>query len=335
MTAGHDGRCGAVLDVLAEAGVDRDGDWQIQQLAGGWSRYTYLLAKPGAQSYVVRVKPPGALLETPIDREYRTYLALHDLDIPVPQVYGLDEREDNPFGGPFFVMDWVNGEAPVVWRKDDRAALERNWADSRSLGTDLVRILARIHGANPAAFAHLGAPRTFAEVVGEWQKTYARQRLVRDPIVEESFQWVLSREPKPVPTGLVHGDYRIGNTMLRDERVAAVVDWELAYLGDPRFDLGYTSLEYLAGKFVRPGSKMICAVAERDWFFAEYERLTGQPVDPEVVKTFAALGALVLITILLTGIRMYSDGQTDDVRMMWNQNAIPGLRQDLARMMGW
>ncbi|HEY0448373.1 phosphotransferase family protein [Actinophytocola sp.] len=328
-----DARVRAALDVLGEGEDDGDG-WQLTQLAGGWSRHTYRLSSAD-RSYVVRVKPPGSLLDTDLVTEYRTYVELRNAKVPVPAAYGVDASEDNSFGGPFFVMDWVRGEAPVVWRGRDRAALEANWRDSRGLGTDLVETLAAIHGAPAAAFDFLGPPRPFADVVGHWRETYERQRLLRDPVVEEAFAWVLSREPDPAEPGLVHGDYRIGNTMVHDERIAAVVDWELSYVGDRRFDLGYAALDYHAGKFVAPGSPLLCAVADREWFLAEYERLTGTTVDREVVRTYSALGALVLIAILLTGIRMYADGATTDVRMAWNRYAVPGLRQDLVRLMGW
>lgn len=331
----------AVLDMLHSAGevstADLSRDWTISQMAGGWSRHTYLVSdNAGRRGYVARVKPPGSLLDTDLNQEYHTYVELHSANVPVPAVYGLADNEDTPFGGPFFVMDWVQGQAPVTWRRSEREALEANWySGSRSLGNDLVRTLATIHSAPVDAFEFLGRPRLFEQVVSIWRETYERQRLVRDPIVEEAFDWVASRRPEPVEPTLVHGDYRIGNTMLHDERIVAVVDWELAYLGDPRFDLGYASLDYLAGKFVKPGSPLLCAVAEHDWFLAEYERLRGARVDREVVRTYSALGALILIAILLTGIRMYTDGKTGDVRMVWNRFALAGLRQELTRIMEW
>ena len=77
------------------------------------------------------------------------------------------------------------------------------------------------------------------------------------------------------------------------------------------------------------------ATAERSWLYEEYERRTGRPVDLEVVRTYSALGALMLIAILCTGIRMHAQGETTDVRMAWNRYAVPGLRQELTRLMEW
>jgi aminoglycoside phosphotransferase (APT) family kinase protein len=332
----------AVLDMLVTAGrldpAERGRPWEMRQLAGGWSRHTWLLSEgepaPG-RAFVVRVRPPGSLLDTDLEREYRLYAALADAGVRVPTPYGMEPATDSPLGGPWFVMDWAAGSAPVTWQRRDRAALEADWAAGRGLATDLVETLGQIHAVPSTALEFLGPPRTFATCVDRWQQTYLQDRLVRDPVVEDAFAWLREREPDPVPPALVHGDYRIGNTMIADGRITAVVDWELAYLGDPRYDLGYVSLDYLAGKFIEPGSALLGAVADRDWFFAAYERLRGTRVDPEVVRTYSALGALALICILLTGIRSYAEGRTTDVRLTWNRFAVPGLRQDLVRLMGW
>ncbi|WP_020500801.1 phosphotransferase family protein [Sciscionella marina] len=333
-----DARIDAALDVLIDSGelplAARSRNWKVIQLAGGWSRRTHLVSDDTI-SYVVRAKPDGSLLDTDLEREYRTYVALQRAKIPVPATYGINTAQQTAFDGPFFVMDWVRGNAPNTWQRTDRELLEANWANSRSLGTDLVETAVQIHQCPVTQFTHLGAARAFHEVVDRWQDTFERQRLVRDPIIDESFEWVRSREPDPVPPALVHGDYRIGNAMLDNHRIAAMMDWELAYIGDPRFDLGYANLDYFAGKFVHKGSDLLCAVADRDWFFTEYAQRTGAPVDRDVVRTYTALGALALLTILHTGIRMYADGKTPDIRMAWNQYAMPGLRHELTTIMTW
>src|SRR6185312_16946598 len=123
--------------------------------------------------------------------------------------------------------------------------------------------------------------------------------------------------------------------LFRDGHITAVLDWELSYIGDPRYDIGYISLEYASGKFARPGSKLLNSVAEREWFLREYERRSGRPVDPETVRTFAVLGALMLIAILTTGVRRYADGRSEDIRMAWTRFAIPPLRQELTGLLGY
>jgi aminoglycoside phosphotransferase (APT) family kinase protein len=310
----------------------------LTQLEGGWSRHSYALDASDAEgdhAYVVRVKPPGALLDTDLRQEYQTYRLLGEHGIGAPAVHAFEERAETPFEGPFFVMDRAPGTSPNVWRRRDRAALEENWAEGGSLAEDLVDALAQIH-AIPAASVEAVLPsRNLRQAVEHWSAIQADMAMVRDPVVEDAFGWLLGRDHPPVEPALVHGDYRVGNCLVAEGRVTAILDWELAYFGDPRFDLGYFSLDYLAGKFTRPGSKLLGAVADRDWFMREYSRRSGSDVDPEVVRTYSVLGALILIAILNTGVRMYSDGRTEDVRMVWSRFAIPGLRQDLTRLMGY
>lgn len=334
-------RAAAALEVMRAAGaVDGDG-WgavAMTQLEGGWSRHSFTLdveGPRGRREYIVRLKPPGSLLATDIGQEYRTYEVLQEEPVPTPRVHGLDESADNAFGGPFFVMDRVPGRSPNVWRRRDRDRLEQDWSEGGVLAGQLVGNLVAIHAAAPDRVREVVEARNYRALVEHWRAIHEEVGLVRDPVVEEAYAWLLDREPERIEPTLVHGDYRIGNCLIDDGRITGILDWELAFFGDPRFDLGYISLEYLAGKFLLPASALLGAVADREWFISEYERLSGRAVDPEVVRTFSVLGALMLIAILATGVREYSEGRTTDIRMAWSRFAIPGLRQDLTHLMAW
>ncbi|HZZ46897.1 MAG TPA: phosphotransferase family protein [Pseudonocardia sp.] len=319
-----------------------DGSWSLEdleQLEGGWSRHSWTLglrdATGARREFIVRVKPPGGMLATSIEQEFRIYSLLQDEPIPTPAVHGLESNPDNAFGGPFFVMDKAPGRSPNAWRRQDREANEANWRDGGSVARDLVSHLAHIHSIGFERVQQLVEPRDFQANLAHWQAVYERARLVRDPIIEEAYAWVAQREPEPQPPCLVHGDYRPGNCLIQDGRLSAILDWELSFFGDPRFDLGYLSLEYTAGKMAAPGSPLLAAVADHDWFYAEYERLSGRAVDRDVVRTFSVMSALMLISILTTGLRMYADGHSTDARMVWLRFAIPGLRQDITKLMNW
>ena len=132
----------------------------------------------------------------------------------------------------------------------------------------------------PARRSSAGLRRDGRSLAG----VYDEHKLVSDPVVDEAYAWVRSRPPDPVAPSLVHGDYRIGNCLVDDGRISAILDWELSHVGDPRFDLGYMSLDYHAGKFTSPGSPLLNAVADRDWFHRRYTELSGRPVDLEVVE---------------------------------------------------
>lgn len=333
-------RAEAALRAMRAAGSADPDDIAVEmtQLEGGWSRHSYVLtvgSPRGHRDYIVRVKPPGALLDTDLAQEYRTYALLEDEPVPTPRVHGLEESEDGPFGGPFFVMDRAHGRAPNVWRPADRQALEANWEASRGLARDLVANLVAIHSVSADRAASLLETRDYPSLVDHWQAIQDSMSLIRDPVIDEAYAWLREREPPPLDDCLVHGDYRIGNCLIAEDRISAILDWELAFCGDPRFDIGYASLRYLGGKFLRPGSELLGAVADREWFYSEYERLSGRTLSREAITTFSVLGALMLTAILNTGVWMYQAGRTTDIRMLWSRFAIPGLRQDIAALMDW
>jgi len=329
----------ATMRVAGSAG-DQDRVTYLEQLEGGWSRHSYAARvrhpEEGVErDYIVRARPRASTLDTDLGREFRTFALLVPEPVPTPGVHGCEESVDTPFDGAFFVMDRMQGQAPNVWRGRDRDALTQDWDGPRGIATDMVTYLAAIHAIDAERAAQAAIVRSFDETVDHWQGVYEEHKLVNDPVVDESYAWVRSRRPTPVTPRLVHGDYRIGNTLTREGRVSAILDWELSSVGDPRFDLGYMSLDYHAGKFTSPGSPLLGGFADRAWFHDRYAQLTGEPVDTEAVDTFAAIGALMLFAIMTTGLRVYQRGETTDIRMAWTRFVLPGVRQDLAGLMGW
>jgi aminoglycoside phosphotransferase (APT) family kinase protein len=333
-------RQAAAMAALAGADALAEGERAtgMTQLEGGWSRQAYVLATAASggatREFVVRVKPPGALLETDLRQEFEVYRLLGERGIAVPAVYAYEAGE-NAFGGPFFVMDRAPGTSPNVWRRRDRAELEANWEGGGSLAEDLLTSLVRIHAIPDADAPPVLPRRDYEAAVSHWEEVQGSMALVRDPVVEDAYAWLRDRVPDPVPATLVHGDYRIGNCLNRDGRITAILDWELSYVGDPRYDLGYISLAYEAGAFTHPGSELLGSIADREWFLDSYEERSGRPVDREVVRTYAVLADLMLTAILTTGIRMYVDGRTTDVRMVWTRFALSSLRQELTELMGY
>jgi aminoglycoside phosphotransferase (APT) family kinase protein len=334
-------KAAAMLETMRGAGSASDADsvTYLEQLEGGWSRHSYAARvrheSGDERAYIVRARPSASTLDTDLGQEFRTFSLLVDEPLPTPAVHGFEPSEDTPFDGPFFVMDRLDGHAPNVWRGRDRRALTEDWEGQRGLATDLVTHLAAIHSIDASRAGEAAITRSFQETIDHWNGAYTEMRLVRDQVIDEAYRWVRAREPEPVAPCLVHGDYRIGNCLTDAGRITGILDWELSFVGDPRFDLGYMSLDYHAGKFTTPGSDLLNATAERAWFQERYAELSGRPVDPEVVRTFTVLGALMLFAIMTTGIRVYSRGETTDIRMAWGRFVLPGLRQDLARLMDW
>ena len=341
--ANGDQRASLLTAVLRDAGALGADDRveAVSQLSGGWSRHSFVararLGSVESRQFIVRVEAPGGVLETDIAAEYALYHALDDEpEIRTPHVYYFDGSADNPFANRFMVMEHVAGEAANTFRRKDREWLEADWKDRRGIAEDMVGNLARLH-CLPVQRVPAGTipVLSYLDVVDRWQAVYEDKHLVRDPVTEEGFDWLRARVPADEQLGIVHGDYRIGNALVEHGRLTALLDWELAYVGDVRFDLGYLSLERLAGKHLRPVTSLLNAFADEDWFFEEYARLTGRAVDRDVVRTFSVLGIMMLLSTHYMGIWMYAQGRSTDFRLAWNRFGAIGLRQDLTRLMEW
>lgn len=334
-----DERTAAVTEILrssGELGADQT-IAEVSQLSGGWSRHAWVARADDGRRYIVRVEAPGGVLESDIRAEYELYRALGEApQIATPAVYGFAGSADNPFHNRFIVMEFVDGYAPNAFRAADRDWLAHDWLSGGAIARDMVENLARLHQLDPAVVTG-GAVPTFSylEAVDRWQAVYEERRMTRDPVTEEAFVWLRERVPPDTWRGIVHGDYRVGNCLHDAGHVTAILDWELAYIGDVRFDLGYISLERLAGKHLRPVTHMLNAFSEREWFFAEYERLSGRTIDREVIRTFSVLAIMMLLSTHYMGVWMYTHGRSTDFRLLWNRFGVIGLRQDLTKLMDW
>jgi aminoglycoside phosphotransferase (APT) family kinase protein len=148
--------------------------------------------------------------------------------------------------------------------------------------------------------------------------------------VEEALRWFRANKPEVPEQTLVHGDFRIGNMLVDGEELSAVLDWELARVGDPMYDLGYASTYYFAGKLINPIERpeLACSLLEREWFYDQYEKRTGREVDRDRVRYWRAFSAFVMMTISLAGVHRFREGQANDVRSAWFQYTVPGLVED-------
>jgi aminoglycoside phosphotransferase (APT) family kinase protein len=332
-------RGAALTEALHGAGeLDASGRVEsVEQLAGGWSRHSYLAtarSRGGTpRRYVIRVKPPAALLETDLRLEYDLYRQLERIELPTPRVFALIDDDDSPFGAPFIVMEHVEGAAPNTYDRDDQRRLAADWAGPRTIAEEMVGNLARIHCA-PTLPTGLPA-LDFDAVVARWREVYETRRLLRDPVVEEAFAWVAERRPESAWDGLVHGDYRLGNVLIAGGHVSAVLDWELAYHGDVRLDLGYLAMPRAAGKHLRARSPLMATFAEQDWFMGRYAELTGRVIDAEALATFQMLGIMLLLATQFMAAWMYAAGRTEDMRMAWSRFSLAGLREDMIALMQW
>jgi aminoglycoside phosphotransferase (APT) family kinase protein len=242
---------GPVGDWLAAnvAGLRPPFDFAL--IAGGHSNLTYAVTDAAGRKVVLRRPPLGAVLATAHDmgREHRIIAALAGTGVPVPPALGLC-RDTEVNGAPFYVMAFVDGVVLDLGSTVEKHFPRRE--DRRGLGRHVIEVLARLHAVNVDAIGlgDLGrregyVPRQLKRWRTQWEQSKTREL----PAMEEVYEALQSGIPEQHGSGVVHGDYRLGNMLTgADARIAAVLDWELCTLGDPLADLGY-----LMNNWAEPG----------------------------------------------------------------------------------
>lgn len=209
-------------------------------IAGGRSNLTYFVGD-GTREWVLRRPPLGHVLPTAHDmgREHRVISALADTPVPVPRVDALC-TDESVIGAPFYVMEKVEGRV----LRDAGAVAALSADEAAACSRALVDVLASIHSVDPFAVGldDFGRPEGYLErQVRRWGQQWERSKTRELPPLEELARRLQAALPRSGPPAIVHGDYRLDNTMLANDdagRIVAVLDWEMSTLGDPLTDLG-------------------------------------------------------------------------------------------------
>jgi aminoglycoside phosphotransferase (APT) family kinase protein len=255
----------------------------VALISGGKSNLTYRVACDAGE-VVLRRPPLGHVLPTAHDmvREHRVLRALEGTMVPVPRVLHAGGA-DGPLGVDFYVMDRVLGHVC-------RNALPPGYADGpeerAAIGAALVDVLGDLHTVDPAAVGleGFGRPEGFVErQLRRWSRQWDATKRAELPALDELRDALARTLPPPGPVAIVHGDYRLDNTVLHPTapgRIVAVLDWEMSTLGDPLTDLG-TLLAYWAQADDDP----VLAAAR---VMAPVTAAEGFPTRAEVVRRYAA-----------------------------------------------
>lgn len=223
------------------------GPLTVEQFKGGQSNPTYKLTTP-AKAYVLRRKPPGALLKGAhaVEREARVVAAVEQVGFPVPHVHGLC-TDDSVIGTWFYVMDMVEGR--IIW---DTRFPDVPPADRPAYFDAMNATIAGLHQIDYAAIglADYGRPGNyFKRQIARWSGQYlADTEAGRDPNMDRLVEWLPANIPPQDQdeTSIVHGDFRCDNMIFHptEPRVIAVLDWELSTLGHPLADFAYHAMMY-------------------------------------------------------------------------------------------
>ncbi|MDA8735274.1 phosphotransferase family protein [Porticoccaceae bacterium] len=232
----------ALLASYLEANIEEfKGPLTASKFAGGQSNPTFKI-DAASGSYVLRRQPPGKLLKSAhaVDREYRVLAALADTDVPVAKVYHLCEDSD-VIGSMFYIMEFCEGN--VHW-ESSLEDISSNQLRAK-MYDEMSRVMAAIHSVDldKVGLSDYGRPGNyFQRQYDRWSSQYKASELKPIPEMDQVIEWLGKNIPEDDGRlSLVHGDYRLDNLMFSsdNERVIAVLDWELSTLGHPYADLAY------------------------------------------------------------------------------------------------
>ena len=284
------------------------GELTATLLAGGHSNLTFAVGD-GEHRWVLRRPPWGERRSTAHDmgREYRVMNALAGGAVPVPTVLHYC-ADPSVIGAPFHLTDFVEG---TVYRTTDQTA--QLGADrARALSFELVDVLADLHGIDPSAvgLGDFGRPQGFlSRQVARW--TGQAEEVLTG--VESLVDRLRAGMPAERGGGIVHGDYRLDNVLVNGGHVVAVLDWEMAALGDPLTDLGllqcyWDGVENPGGDTMRKGIDPALGFPEFAELADRYATRTG--TDLADLSWYAAFGYLKLAVLRGRIHQRFLDGNT-------------------------
>lgn len=259
-----------IAQVMNVAKVD-----DLRRLTGGASRETWMFSAEGKRFVMQRVRPdhPGGL-----GYEAQVLQKVQSVGVPVPHMI-FDGSHSTVLDRPFMIVQAVEGEtiARKILRDDE-------FSQARA-------VLASQLGA-AAARTHLVGGEDIVGLPGPDQLTMYRSVMDElgepHPIFEIAFRWLEQHRPSQQQRTLVHGDFRLGNVMVGPNGLAAVLDWELAHVGDPMEDLGWLCVR--AWRF--GGAQPVAGIGSYEELFAGYEEVSGIRPDFDAVRWWEIFGTV-------------------------------------------
>jgi len=307
---------GEVRDALLRALASKlDGLQSVERLvrlSGGVSRETWSFDAVTATNtipLILRRQPRGMAsgedldLPAALEADVLPCAAAHG--VPAPRVVLV--LDPSACGGEGFVMERIAGETlPQKILAEESLAIAR----TRLLG-QCAEALANLRRIQPPALPSLPTRRA-TDLLDAYERMY-RSLPVARPIVEFGFRWLEDHHPGQCDTGLVHGDFRLGNFIVNDTGLASLLDWELAHFGDPMEDLGwFCTNAWRFGRSDHPAG----GLTSREALYEAYEKAGGPRVDPGQVRFWEIFGCIKWAVISMRFANRYLSGRQRSVELL-------------------
>ena len=302
----------------------------VRPLGGGASKeqYRFDLSRNGlVDTYVLRREPPESIVETHRLREYQLMRAVQGA-VPVPPVPWVD-ADGQWFGRPSLISGFVSGVTKPPSSGSNVSGLGTQFSPDlcAALAPQFVGHLADIHRfdwRSAALDAFYQPPEGSTEgvhsVINWWDRVWEEDSLEGLPIMRLAAQWLRANAPPIEKATIIHHDYRAGNFLFDPDsrKITAILDWELAHIGDYHEDVAWT-LQEGYGYYDDAGRFHVCGLMERSEFLARYEELTGFPIDPRKIDYYSIMNAWKsTIMVLGTAVRCAIGGKShQDVLLSW------------------
>ena len=311
----------------------------LDRIFGGASRETYRFMlhwrETGSEgdrsrALILRRDPAGSLIETERAVEFGAYRAFHGSAVPVPEPLWLEE-DDRWLDHPFFVMEQLVG-----FEASPQALMAAPYAEhAAELARQKWTILGAIATDDPVALGldavmHLVAPGDCAErELAYWEARIDRDELCPQPVIRAAIRWLRRHlPPPPARVSVVHGDYRTGNFLVDDEgTIRAILDWEMAHLGDPLEDLAWSINP--VWHWARDGRAG--GLAPRDEAIRIWEAASGLNADPAALRWWEVFSSVKGQAIWISGGREFSQGVNQDLVLALSA-LLMGNSQDRAAL---
>lgn len=280
----------------------------LSRIPGGASRETYrfdAVVEGGRKPLILRRDPPGSLIDTDRRLEFLAYQSFFGAGLPVPEPVALEEAGAE-LERPFFIMGRIDGGvAPSPFAPDPYAE------HAAALGEQFFRHLGTIAAADAptlpiAQVAEApAADACWSREVDYWDGVIAQDELHPQPIVHAAIRRLRAAPPPPAAkVGVVHGDYRSGN-FLHDGagRIVALLDWEMAHLGDPLEDLAW-AIDPLWSHF---DDSRVAGLVPRAEAVALWEQASALDVDPKALEWWSLFNAVKGMAIWISSAKEYRD----------------------------
>ncbi len=291
--------------------------WGLDRIFGGASRETYRFAlefrengEPRSRRLILRRDPPGSLIETERAIEFGAYRAFYGTAVPVPEPLWLEEGT-SWLDYPFFVMQEIPG-----LESSPQLIVQPPYAQHREkLAQQKWTILGEIAKADPVALGldtlmePVALDRSWQRELEYWEQRIDRDELCPQPVIRAAIRWCRRNPPPPAQKlGVVHADYRTGNFLYdSDGRIHAILDWEMAHLGDPLEDLAWGINPVWRQNGLAGG------LASREQAIGIWEKSSGLRADPDALHWWEVFSSVKGQAIWVSSAKEFSDGVNQDL----------------------